>query len=126
MYPAAALQKGIFEALTAVGIRAYDRVPPDPILPYATIDEAQILDDGNTCDDDQFEAFATVHYWSRAVGQVEAKLGTDTIRSALKVPFSIGGFDITSARFDSAQHLTDPDGLTAHAVLTFRYLIQTA
>lgn len=126
MYPAAGLQKGIYEALTAAGVRAYDRVPTDYVMPYATIDDAQILDDGNTCDDDVFEVFATIHYWSRTVGQVEAKLGADTIRGALKAPFLVDGFEITSAKFESALHLTEPDGLTAHAVITFRYLLQTA
>jgi len=126
MYPAAELQKGIKDALTAIGVRAYDRVPPNAIFPYADIPEAQILDDGNTCDDDAFEAFATIHLWSRDVGQVEAKRLTGEIREVLKVPFPVAGFEITNAQFQSANHFTDADGLSAHSVLTFRYLIQAA
>ncbi len=126
MYPAAELQKGIKDALTAIGIRAYDRVPPNAAFPYVDIPEAQILDDGNTCDDDAFEAFATLHLWSRDVGQVEAKRLTGEIREVLKVPFTVAGFEITNAQFQSANHFTDADGLSAHSVLTFRYLIQTS
>lgn len=135
MYPALALQVGQFQALlassdlaTAMGgtARAYDRVPPVPAYPYVHIPEAQILDDGNACDDDCYEAISTIHVWSRAVGQVEAKRVSAAIVAILREIFTLSEFEITVAQFQNANHFTDADGTTAHSVLTFRYLLQTA
>lgn len=125
MYPEPALQKGIKTAL-GDAVRAYDRVPTSPTFPYVEIPESQILDNGNTCEPDMFEAFSTIHVWSRVVGQVEAKSLSATVIGILREPFSLEGFEITSAQFQSASHFMDADGLTAHSVLTFRYLLQPA
>lgn len=132
-YPAAPLQKGIFDALSASGslatamggsVRAYDRVPDNPTFPYLTIGTAQILDDGNTCNGNFYEAFVDIHVWSRVVGQVEAKRISEFVRSVLSAAFTVTGWEIKAAQFQGAQHLDDPDGVTAHGVLSFRYLIE--
>jgi hypothetical protein len=133
--PAYALQKGIYDGLTgsaalaaAAGgaVRAYDRVDDLPVFPYFTISDVQLLDDGNTCESDMYEAFSDVHVWSRDVGSPEAKALADIVRSILLGPLSLPGWEITSATVQSIRHLTDPDGLTAHGVVTTRFLLQTA
>lgn len=135
MSPGDALQKALFAVLTAspdialaMGgtARAYDRVPVAPEFPYLGFADAQILDDGNTCDDDMFEVFVDIHVWSRAVGQVEAKRIADAVRTAVKDGFQIPGWVMSSLTVQGIRHFMDPDGLTAHGVVTLRFLLQTA
>lgn len=135
MSPGDTLQKALFEALTtsqdvaaAMGgtARAYDRVPVAPEFPYLSFADAQILDDGNSCDDDMFEAFVDIHVWSRAVGQVEAKRIADAVRTALKDGFAMPGWVMSSVTVQGIRHFMDPDGLTAHGIVTLRFLLQTA
>lgn len=59
-----ALQKAIFAALNAApalaGGRIYDRVAAPSAFPYIKIGAANILDDGNSCDDG-WDASYTIH-----------------------------------------------------------------
>jgi len=134
-YPAAALQKALFDALTgnaalaaAMGgaVRAYDIVPPSAAFPYLTIADAQILDDGDTCEADRFEANADVQVWSRAVGSVEAKTISGAVRAAIAAGLTATGWLVTVIDCRSVQHFMDPDGLTARARLSFRFVIEPA
>lgn len=136
--PAAQLQRAVFAALTADAAvvaamngtaRIYDRVPPAadgaknaPTFPYVTIGEDQIVDDGNSCGD-AWEAFATVHIWSRDVGKAAPKILAAAIRGALDAPLTLTGFTIIVHEFADARFIREPDGVTEHGVLTFRYLI---
>ena len=135
MSPGDPLQKALFDTATAspdiasaMGgvVRAYDRVPTAPTFPYLSFGDAQILDDGNTCDDDMFEVFVDVHVWSRTVGQVEAKRIADAVRTAVKDGFPVPGWVMSSVTVQGLRHFMDPDGLTAHGVVTLRFLLQTA
>lgn len=124
MTAAVALQKAIYDALTAAGITAHDRVPPTPAFPYVTIDDAQLLDDGDTCETDRFEAFVDCHVWSRAVGSVEAKTLAHSIRDALTEIGIASEWRVTAAEFRSSRHFRDSDGLTSHGVVSFRFLLE--
>jgi hypothetical protein len=135
MSPGEPLQKSLYGTLTgsqdiasAMGgaARAYDRVPTAPIFPYLSFSDAQILDDGNTCDDDMFEVFVDIHVWSRAVGQVEAKRIADAVRTAVKDGFPVPGWVMSSVTVQGIRHFMDADGLTAHGIVTLRFLLQTA
>lgn len=134
-YPAAELQKGIYEALVAYAplaelmggaVRAFDRVDPAFRYPYLTIGADQTLDGGNTCEPDMYEVFAEVHVWSQAVGKVEAKRITERVREVLGVPFGVDGWTVTAAELRDARHTDDANGITAHSILTFRYLLEPA
>lgn len=135
MTPSVPLQRALFETLTssqdienAMGgdVRAYDRVPTNPTFPYLTFADAQLIDDGNTCNDDAFEVFIDVHVWSRDVGQVQAKDIAAAVRTAVKDGFLVPGWIMTSITVQTIRHFMDQDGLTAHGVVTLRILIQPA
>lgn len=132
-YPAAALQKAIYDALMADSalaagmdgaVRAYDQVPAGAKFPYVTIADAQIIDDGNTCEADQFVAFVDLQVWSRVVGNVECKTIAGLVRSAIMAGVTPAAWTVTATDHRDTTHSMDPDGKTARARLNFRFLIQ--
>lgn len=126
-----ALQKAIFAALSmapaVAGGRIYDRVPESAVFPYITIGDEQVIDDGNSCDDG-WEVFSDVHIWSRptAGSKLEAKDLAPPIVSRLATSLSLTGFTVVAAALQTMRTFRDPDGITEHSVLTFRYLLQPA
>lgn len=127
----AELQKAIYAALTAApamaGGRVYDRVPAEPVFPYVTIGDEQVVDDGNSCDDG-WEVFSDVHVWSRpaAGSKAEVKDIAPPIVARLRSNLSVTGYVVIVAALEGMRTFRDPDGLTEHSVLTFRYLLQPA
>lgn len=134
--PALALQAAVRNTLVGsaavtalVGTRVYDRVPPAAVFPYVVIADDQILDDGNTCGDAS-EAFVDIHIWARDVathpikGAAFAKEIGEAVRSALATEIVVSGQTTSVGNFEVARNITDPDGITAHRILTFRYLLQ--
>lgn len=113
--------------VAAVGERVFDAVPADVAFPYIEIGEFQTLDDGAQCHDGQ-ELFATLHVWSRAVGQVECKTIAGAARGALhEAELDLGAaFQFLEIAHQDTRYLKDEDGLTSHAVLTFRALVAAA
>jgi len=132
--PGTAMQKVIYDTLkadatlaTLMGgaVRVYDVVEPNAPFPYITVGDDQTLDEGNLCEPDMFEHFSTMHVWSRStpVGRVEAKNIAGRIREVLKTPPVATGFLVKTSNCERLDHLRDPDGLSAHSVLTMRFLI---
>jgi hypothetical protein len=126
--PALALQKAVRDTLAGsaavtaiVGARIYDRVA-NAEFPYVTIGNDQLIDDGNACGD-AWECFVTVDAWSRGVGMTEVKSLAAAVRSALATELAVTGFSVVAGVHQTTRYLDDPDGLTSHAVVTFRYLI---
>ncbi len=113
--------------VAAVAGRVFDRVPADVVFPYVEIGEFQALDDGAQCHDGQ-ELFATLHVWSREVGQVECKTIAGAVRAVVhETEFDLGpAFQFLEIAHRDTRYLKDPDGLTSHAVLTFRALVAAA
>lgn len=115
--------------LTALGgdrpeSRIYDRVPTKHTLPYITIGDIQILDDSHCVQ--AFEAFVTTHVWSDKVGKPEAHRIAGAVMDALNVELEFAGFACTVFQFRDTRIFAEPDGLTTHAVVTHRYLIDLA
>jgi Protein of unknown function (DUF3168) len=134
-YPAEALQRAMFEKITNdTGLksvmggtaRAFDRVPVSPAFPYITIPAGQFTDDGDTCETNRYEAFVDLQVWSRAVGNVEAKQIAGALRAAILSGLAVTGWIVTATQCTSIDHFNDPDGLTARARVTFRFLIEPA
>lgn len=129
--PALALQGAINTRLraqvTAVSSRVFDRVPADVVFPYIELGEFQIVDDGAQCHDGQ-EVYVTLHIWSRSVGQVEAKTIAGAVRGSLhEAELDLGtDWQFLEIAHQDTRYLKDPDGLTSHAVLTFRALVAAA
>ncbi len=129
--PALALQGAIYALLNdpspPLVSRVYDNVPPEPVFPYVTIGECQVLgDDTEDCGDGS-EIFVQIHAWSRAVGYPEVKRLAAAIRTTLRrATYAITGFTVSVVEFQQTRYLRDPDGKTSHAVVEFRYLITHA
>jgi hypothetical protein len=131
--PSAAMQKAIYDVLMAEfsdWIGVYDLVPPNSPFPYITIGDDQALDAGVSCEPDMWEYFHTLHVWSRATllgvggGRVEAKTIAGYVREILKVtPPAPAGFNVLFSQCERTDHLRDPDGLSAHSIVTMRFLI---
>lgn len=64
-------------------IRLYDSVPPNPVFPYITIGESQVIPDVADCIDGS-EVFPVIHIWSRSSGYTEAKKIAATIWTVLR------------------------------------------
>ena len=129
--PSLALQGAINTRLrsqvAAVSNRVFDRVPADVVFPYIELGEFQTVDDGAQCHDGQ-EVYATLHVWSRAVGQVEAKALAGAVRGSLhEAELDLGAdWQFLEIAHQDTRYLKEPDGLTSHAVLTFRALVAAA
>lgn len=128
--PSLEMQGAVFAALQAdaavsalVAGRVYDRVPETATFPYIQIGSFQTLDDGADCID-ATEVFATIHAWSRSVGQVEAKRIASAVRAALHdKPLALTAYRMVDVRHRSSVITADPDGESTHGVITFRALI---
>jgi len=128
-----ALQKAVYELLMAsdalkatVGnpVRLYDQVPAEPIFPYITFGDAQELEDEADCIDGT-EHFLDLHVWSQARGRVEAKAISGVVREELRgTALTLDGHAFCLSEVESTRHLKDPDGATAHSILTFRVLTE--
>lgn len=109
---------------TAVGNRVYDSPPANPQFPYVTLGDCQVLPDKADCIDGT-ECFPVIDVWSRAVGYPETKTIAAEVVSVLDdQPLTVAGFEVTVFELHNLQYLRDPDGLTHHASITFRALIQ--
>ena len=105
--------------------RVYDQVPinratSEPTFPYVTIFDAHVVDDwaegiiGS-------EVYCDVHVWSRAVGHGEAKKIADAVRQVMCQTLQPAGHVVVVFEYVTTRHMTDPDGVTAHSIVTVRY-----
>lgn len=124
-----ALQDALVAALRAgampeLGARVYDRVPDDALFPYVTVGDDQVNADHAECLEGSVEIATNVHVWSRGVGKVEAKQIAGWIVSTLNyAALALAGYRLVLIEHETTHHLSDPDGLTSHSVVTFRALI---
>jgi hypothetical protein len=106
-----------------VNDRVFDEVPAAATFPYITVGGGQV--NGNDIDcADISEVFFQVHAWARspAAGPT-AKMIAGAIRDAMKAPLTLPGFDVQVQEYQQTQWLDDPDGLTRHAMVEFRFII---
>lgn len=137
--PAGAVQRAIFAVLSnsteviaafgGAGPRIYDQVPTSPNFPYVVIGDDQVSDDSHA--ETAFEVHATVHVFARDKGVTQAKEIGDAIFAALgSGDITLVGFVSKTAEIESAltnsTYFYEPDRLTAHGVLVFRYLLDQA
>jgi hypothetical protein len=109
---------------TVVGQRVYDAAPANATFPYITLGDCQVLPDKADCIDGA-EVFLQVDAWSRAVGYPEVKAIAKAVVVKLdEQPLAVSGHNVIVFEHQSTQYLRDPDGLTRHAAITFRSLIQ--
>jgi hypothetical protein len=136
--PSVALQNAVETALrgsatlkSAMGlavVRLYTMAAPvNAPFPYVLIGEDQVMDDSTECAESS-EVITTVHVRSRvaddvAASRIQAKSIAGVVRSTIKGLSAVTGFDVVLADFETTRHLIDPDGLTAHSVVSHRFLL---
>ena len=134
--PSFAMQKAVYDQLRAsydvrlhVGDRIYHDVPPPPTgdvraqKPYITIGEDQVLADKADCMDGA-EIILTIHGW--ALSYPQSKQLSAAINEALDVNYDMAlvGHRLIEIELEDIRHLSEPDGITRHAVVTFRALTE--
>jgi hypothetical protein len=133
--PSAALQKAIYSTLTAnsaisslVGARVYDRVTADAAFPYIRIGLDQSVAEDQDCVEECVEIFSQIDVFSRSQGKIEAKNIAGAIVRALNANTVTitDSYELQDFRHSETRFLDDPDGLSTHAVLSFRALVETA
>jgi hypothetical protein len=121
----AAIVKALKEDATLVGLiagRVYDRVPTNPIAPYITVGDAQIVDDSNACMS-LAEYAVQIDCWSEAVGYPEVKrIGAAAAKTLNdKLPVTGGAVIIPRVGIGYGR---ERDNLTSRGVIRARYQIQ--
>jgi len=117
------LQARVYSVLTGASIaggRVYDQPPQEATFPYVTIGEVFPVP-FRTHSRDGEELLHDVNIWSRYNGFREAML----IAEAIKPLFDNTDFETTNfhgvALREGTVWLRDPDGITRHGVLSFRF-----
>lgn len=129
--PSLEIQQAIIATLSgnvgeAVGDRVYDEPPVNPVFPYITLGDCQVLPDKSECIDGAI-AYPIVHVWSQDPGFTETKTITKAVLALLDdQPMTIPGFDVIVFEVEDIHYLRDPDGLSRHAPITFHAIITPA
>lgn len=118
------------KALVSDPVRVYDRVPENPTYPYLRVGPGQTTGDDNSCWNAS-EVFASVDVFSTEPGFPQCKRIAAHVRRVMKQEFVLNdegsppapAFLLVEAEFITDRFLDSPDGLTSHAVVEFRYLV---
>ena len=124
--PSLELQKAIVAVLKAdaavnaiVGGRIYDGVPSNATKPYVSFGPFQLLPEHGDCLDGG-EAILQLDGWATGPSTVQVKqLGTAIARALDEAPLVLDAPQrCVEISIEQTQYLRDPDGITAHAVVT--------
>lgn len=110
-------------AIFGSGFDVYEDVPPDTSFPYITLGEDQKLPFLAECLNGS-EIYITLHVWDRNGGWAAAKQGADAIEDCLhESELTLPDFIVATIERKGSRLMRDPDGITAHAVVTFRAFV---
>lgn len=124
--PSLALQKAIVAALKAdagvnaiVAGRIYDAVPGGAVKPYVSFGPFQLLPEHGDCLDGG-EAFVTLDGWAAGPDTVQVKsLGIAVAKALDRAELALDASQrLVAMSVEQTQYMRDPDGITAHAVIT--------
>lgn len=132
------LQKAIYARLLAnddlaalICDRVYDHVPRKDgkvtaIFPFVSFGPERELPEAYDCLKAS-EFILQIDVWSQGVGFPEVKQIAGLVSDALDdADLRIGGHALAFMSYDGRNIMRDPDGLTSHAVLTFRAAVEKA
>lgn len=133
MSAALAVQKAIRARLAATA-GVTDLVPASAILdrnqrpapdPSIIIGEAQTVDPGTDYERRHMTVFHDLHVWKREIGTTGANAIAGAIRAAIHAGRLVldDGWHCADARVSDVRVMRDPDGETAHAVVTVEALV---
>lgn len=118
--------KGSPPLVALIADRVFDEVKAGAAFPYLTIGDCQVIGDDDECSETSEVTFQ-IHAWSRSpadTGYPKIKSILSAVRTAMRAPLTLDGFDLLSQEFTQTQFLREPDGgLTRHAVIEFRFII---
>jgi len=107
-----------------VGQRIYDEVPNNPTFPYISLGDNQVLPDKADCIDG-VELFWQIDGWARDPTFPMTKQISKAIVAALDdQPLTLSGYNAVVVEINTINYLHDPDGITRHVAVNFRFLIQ--
>jgi hypothetical protein len=123
--PSLAIQKGFVSILKAdagvnaiAGGRIYDAVPGGAVKPYVSFGAFQLLPEHGDCLDGG-EAIVTLDGWAAGPDTVQVKhLGAAIAKALDRKTLELDGQRLIELAIEQTQYMRDPDGLTAHAVIT--------
>lgn len=128
--PSLALQKALVAALKADGalsgdVAVYDSVPADASFPYVSFGPSQILPDQEDCIDGA-EVIQQVDVWSRKPGYPECRqIAAAVVAAVDDKDLALDAHRMILIEHQGTNYLREQDGLTSHAAVTFRALIQS-
>jgi hypothetical protein len=137
--PSHAIQAAVYSKLTGSAAvkavlgdpaRIYDKVVATPNYPFARIGDDQVVGDSNSCSDG-WQVYVTVHIFGRnpQAPRPEVKLVQNAIAGALGDFASLiapAGLHVVDVDLQDSRTFMEADGLTAHGVMVFRYLVADA
>ena len=120
----AALKADLFVA-TLVGTRIYDAVPMNATKPYVSFGPFQLLAEEGDCIEGG-EIIVQLDAWAVGPDTVEVKrLGSAVAMALDNAPLALDENQrLVMLEIQNIQYLREPDGLTAHGVLTVRALTE--
>lgn len=129
--PAVELQGAIVAALKGsapvtalIGNRVYDRVPSGAAFPYVSLGPVDELTEDADCVVG-LDIDLQIDCWSREIGTVEVKRVADAVRRTLNdAALSLTDNGLVYIVHVQTRTITDPDGLTSHAVMTFNSFVE--
>lgn len=133
MSAAREVQTAIYDALVAdsalgalIGDRIYDGAPSGKTFPYLSFGPSQEVTDDADCIDGE-EHFIQIDAWSRE----QARLGPcKDIVAAVKAVLHEAALSLTDPyalafiRVTSTRTMLDPDGITAHGIITVQAAVE--
>jgi hypothetical protein len=128
--PSLQLQKALVAVLKAdagvnaiIAGRIYDAVPGGAVKPYLSFGAFQMLPEHGTCLDGG-EAFVTLDGWAAGPDTVQVKqLGAAVAKALDLAPIVLDAPPrLVEMTVEQTQYMRDPDGITAHAVITVHAL----
>ena len=106
-----------------VGQRIYDEVPSNPTFPYISIGDNQVLPDKSDCIDGT-EIFWQLDGWARDPTYPRTKSISKAVVAALDdATITVSGYNVVVVELNTINYLHDPDGITRHVAMNFRFLL---
>lgn len=104
----------------------HDRPPTSYPGPYLVVGEDQVIEAGADCIDG-VEVWITLHGWSEEPGMPALKALAKAVAECLHdAPLTLDGYRVVLIEHDGTRYLRHTDGLSSHAVITLRALIDAA
>lgn len=130
--PSVELQTAVYARLAAdpdvsalVTGRVYDNVPAEPEFPYISFGPSDHYTDDSDCISSRMETLQ-IDCWARDHGKMRpARELADAVKAALheyEVEFPVNG--LVEMRVTAVRVIGDPDGRTAHGIVTLQAIIE--